>query len=71
MLAYPIGEQSVKYLLKAFRNFFIIFAIFVVLAMVLSNSEKARKFVTPGTVAIPPEFDIPKSLEESPEPEQP
>ena len=36
-----------KYFLKAIRNFFIIFAIFVVMAIVLSKSQSAREFVTP------------------------
>ena len=50
-----------KYLLKAFRNFFLIFALFVVIAIILSNSERARKFVTPaGQPPIPSESGAPE-----------
>jgi hypothetical protein len=52
-----------KFLLKAFRNFFLIFALFVVLAIILSKSEEARKFVTPGGQPVPPEFETPKEAE--------
>lgn len=52
-----------KFLLKAFRNFFIIFAIFVVAAIILSKSEEARKFVTPGGQPIPPGYDLPQPKE--------